>query len=443
MGSATGRMQRTSLLLLLLGASISILWGISLERGSRAGVMGFPGVYLGTKCLLQHGDPYNVEQMQKVYDSAGLTVPSQSAALRQSATLYVNLPTTFLFVAPFALLPLGVAQTAWLILTISCFILGAFLMWRLGNSYSPGVSVFLAFIVLANCEVIFSGGNTAGLVVGLCVIAVWCFLQDRLVGVGVVCLAIALAIKPHDAGPLWFYFLLAGHRHTKRALQSGLLTLALAGIAFVWVSDVAPNWLPEFRANLAIISARGGINEPGPLSIGVGSPDMIIDLQTFVSVLTDDPHIYNPITYAVCALLLGVWSFVVLRSKQSVQKAWFALVSVMSLSMLVTYHRSYDARLLLLSIPACCMLWAEGGAIGWIAFVLSAAAIVFTADIPLALLTHATRDLYSPTGSTLAKLGVSVVARPAPLILLAIAIFYLFVFARRDRSAETLPASST
>jgi Ca2+/Na+ antiporter len=89
------------------------------------------------------------------------------------------------------------------------------------------------------------------------------------------------------------------------------------------------------------------------------------------------------------------------------------------------------------------MLWAEGGAIGWIAFVLSAAAIVFTADIPLALLTHATRDLYSPTGSILAKLGVSVVARPAPLILLAIAIFYLFVFARRDRSAETLPASST
>ncbi len=442
MGSATGRMQRTSVLLLLLGASISILWGISLERGSRAGVMGFPGVYLGTKCLLQHGDPYNVEQMQKVYDSAGLTVPSQSAALRQSATLYVNLPTTFLFVAPFALLPLGVAQTAWLILTISCFILGAFLMWRLGNSYSPGVSVFLAFIVLANCEVIFSGGNTAGLVVGLCVIAVWCFLQDRLVGVGVVCLAIALAIKPHDAGPLWFYFLLAGHRHTKRALQSGLLTLALAGIAFVWVSDVAPHWLPEFRANLAIISARGGINEPGPLSIGVGSPDMIIDLQSFVSVLADDPHIYNPITYAVCALLLGVWSFVVLLSKQSVQKAWFALVSIMSLSMLVTYHRSYDARLLLLSIPACCMLWAEGGAIAWIAFLLSAAGIVFTADIPLALLTDATRDLYSPTGSILAKLGVSVVARPAPLILLAIAIFYLFVFARRDRSTDTLPASS-
>jgi len=32
--------------------------------------------------------------------------------------------------------------------------------------------------------------------------------------------------------------------------------------------------------------------------------------------------------------------------------------------MLVTYHRPFDAKLLLLAVPACAMLWAEGGRIG-------------------------------------------------------------------------------
>ncbi len=427
------RRSRTSLLLLLVGASISILWGISLERGSRSGVMGFPGIYLGTKCLLKHGDPYSVEQLQKVYESAGLAPPSDSAALRQSATLYVNLPTTFLFVTPFALLPLALAQTAWLIVTIICFLLGAFLMWRLGNHYAPGVSVFLAFLVLANCEVIFSGGNTAGLVVGLCVIAVSCFLQERFVGAGIVCLAIGLAIKPHDAGPIWLYFLLAGPRQIKRAVQSGLLATAFVGIALVWISQIAPNWLPEFRSNLAIISAPGGINEPGPTSIGVGSADMIIDLQTFVSVLCDNPHVYNPSTYVLCAIIFVAWLIAVRRSEYSANYSWFALVSVMALSMLVTYHRSYDAKLLLLSIPACCMLWAKNGAIGKTALIAGAAGIVFTGDIPLAALMQLTRGMYSPGAGIAARTLIAVVTRPAPLILLFTAVFYLYVSIRHSR----------
>lgn len=427
------RRSGTSLLLLILGACISIVWGISLERGSRAGVMGFPGIYLGTKCLLHNGDPYNVGQLQRAYESAGLAPPSESAALRQSATLYVNLPSTFLFVAPFAFMPLAAAQTAWLILTIICFLFGAFLMWQLGDRHARGASVFLAFLVLANCEVIFSGGNTAGLVVGLCVIAVWCFLQERLIGIGIVCLAIGLAIKPHDAGPIWLYFLLAGHRQTKRAVRSALLAAAFAGVALVWVSQVAPNWLSEFRSNLAVISAPGGINEPGPTSIGVGSADMIIDLQTFVSVLCDDPRIYNPVTYALCAVLFIAWSIAVLRSQPSAENAWFALVSVMALSMLVTYHRSYDAKLLLLSIPASCMLQAKNRAIGKTALIAGGIGVLFTSDIPLAALMQLTRGMYSPGATIAARALVAVVTRPAPLILLFTAVFYLYVFIRQSR----------
>lgn len=433
MEPATRWMHRTSLLLLIVAAGISISFGIALERGARLGVMGFPGIYFGTRCLLQGGDPYDISQLQRTYADADI-VPASSAALYQSAVLYVNLPATFLLVAPLALLPLTAAQVLWLVLLIGSFLFAAYLMWRLGNCRSPSVALLLTFILLANCEVIFSGGNTAGLVVSLCVIAVWTFLQERWIATGIVCLAIGLSVKPHDAGIIWLYFMLADRAQRVRALKALGLSLLLALVATFWVSHVAPLWLPEMRSNLAAISDRGGINEPGPTSIGVNSSDMIIDLQTVVSVFADEPNIYNPTTYAVCAVVFAAWLIAVVRFSRSQQNAWFALVSGVALSMLVTYHRSYDAKLLLLSIPACAILWAEGGVVAWITLLLSAAGIVFTADIPLAILMQLTRNLYSPAAGIAEKVLIAILMRPAPLILLAITVFYLFVYVRRSRS---------
>jgi hypothetical protein len=407
------------------------MWGISLEHGVRGGVMGFPGIYFGTKCLLQGGDPYDVNQLERVYRAEGIPIPSESIERRQSVTLYVNLPTTFLFVAPLTFLPLATAQMLWLLLVVGSFSLAAFMMWRLGRNYAPGVSLLLTFIVLANCEIIFSGGNTAGLVVGLCVIAVWCLLKERFALLGVICLASSLAIKPHDVGLIWLYFLLAGGTQRKRALQAGALALVLALIGTVWISRVAPNWASELRSNLATISAPGGINEPGPTSIGMGSPDMIIDLQTVVSIFHDEPRIYNSVTYAICGIILLIWAVAVLRSRPMPENALFALVSCAALSMLVTYHRSYDAKLLLLSIPACAMLWAEGKGVRWVALILSAAGLLMTGDIPLAIVTQETRGLHLYNDGLAGRLLYIVLARPAPLILSAIAVFYLLIVVRR------------
>jgi hypothetical protein len=439
MGPGVTWKQFASLFLLLLAGGISLLWGISLERGSRTGVMGFPGIYLGTRCLLQKCDPYKVQELQRVYLNDGLATRSESTALRQSATLYVNLPTTFLFIAPLALLPLETAQLLWMILVVGSMALATFLMWRMGQEYANDVSLLLAFILLSNCEIVFSGGNTAGLVVGLCVIAVWCFLQERFVAAGVVCLAFSLAIKPHDAGLIWLYFLIAGPIHRKRAILSSAVAFSLAVAAMLWVSHVAPHWFPELRANLATISSHGGINEPGPTSIGVNSPDMIIDLQTVISVFDDDPRIYNPVSYLVCGMLFAFWFIGVRRTQLTTRNALFALVSVAALSMLVTYHRSYDAKLLLLSIPACAMLWAEGKPVRWIALSLSAAGLLMTGDIPLAIVTQATRNLQSFTGGFAGKLMFVLLARPAPLILSALAVFYLWVSMRRKGNDRGIP----
>jgi hypothetical protein len=437
MASSATRSHRASLLLLLVGAGVSILWGVSLERGSRNGVMGFPGIYFGTKCLVQGCDPYDLRQLQAVYASAGIADPTDSNAIRQSATLYVNLPTTSLIVAPFALLPFRAAQTMWLALLILSFLLAAYLMWRAGEDYAPKLSVLLTFLLLANCEIIFSGGNTAGPVVALATIAAWCFLRHQFVTVGVLCLAVSLAVKPHDAGLIWLYFLIAGRPQAKRALQSAALALGMTLAACLWVSHVAPHWLPELRSNLATISAPGGINEPGPRSIGVDSPDMIVDLQTVLSIFCDSPRLYNPATYSVCAILLCAWSIVVSRLRLAPRDAWIALAAVAALSMLITYHRSYDVKLfLLLSIPASAILWSEGGVRSWIALFVGSLAAFFSGDIPLTALTHFIRHRPPAAGGFLAKAQEAVMTRPVPLILLSATIFYLIVLWDRAQTRD-------
>lgn len=428
--------QIASVFLLLLGGGISLWWAVSLERGTQTGIMGFPGIYLGTQCLLHGCDPYNVQQLQQTYTAAGLAPASGSTALRQSVTLYVNLPSTFLFVAPFATLPLSKAQLLWSSLVVGSFFLASIATWYLAKRYAADVALLLIFLLLANCEILFAGGNTAGLVVGLSVLSAYCFLEERFIAFAVVGLAVSLAIKPHDAGLIWFYFLIAGQTHRRRALLSAALAVGLACITIVWVSYAAPHWFPEFRANLAAISAPGGINEPSPTSIGVNSPDMIVDLQTVTSVFAADSRIYNLAAYALCGTLFVLWVVAVRRMRQTLPNALFALVSVASLSMLVTYHRSYDARLLLFSIPACAILWAEREPIRWSALVLSTAGILMTGDVPLTAVVYSTRNLRSYTDGLAGRLQFVLLARPAPLLLLAISVFYLWVIFRRARNSS-------
>ena len=249
---------------------------------------------------------------------------------------------------------------------------------------------------------------------------------------GILCLAISLAMKPHDAGLVWFYFLLVGAPYRKRALQTFLITAVLGLCAFLWVSHVAPNWMANWQTNMAAISAHGGLNDPSLTSVTGRTGGMVIDMQSVLSVFRNEPRFYNPVSYLVCGALLLVWSVCIIRERFSPQKAWIALASVVPLTMLVTYHRPWDAKLLMLTVPACAMLWAKGGKIGSIAFLLTGAGIVMTADLPLTIFTLLTNPIQIPITGLAGQVLTAVLMRPVPLILLAMSIFYLWMYMRRD-----------
>ena len=435
------KMRLTILVLFSLCSALSVLWGFALERAARGIIIDFKVVFIGTRCLLQGHDPYDEKQLMNVYLAEGGKPPSSSAELnkvRQVVALQVYFPTAFLYIVPFALLPWGTAHALWSGLTVLVFTLAAFLMWTLAQDRAPNAAFYLACFILANSGILYAGGNPAGLAIGLCVVAAWCLLQDKHVYIAMICFAVSLALKPHDTGFVWLYFLLAGGVFRKRALQILGLTVALALPAILWVSYISPHWLQQLSGNLSATSVQGGITDPGPNSMSGSGGGMIIDLQTVISVFRNDPRFYNPVTYLICGSLLAVWTAISVRGRSSVQKNYLALASIAALSMLPVYHRPHDAKLLLLTLPACAMLLSEGKLTGRIAILLNSAAIMLTSDFPLALLAKATDGFSQTTESVYGKTLTILFDRPVPLVLLALGVFYLSVYVRRCRETSAI-----
>ena len=273
--------------------------------------------------------------------------------------------------------------------------------------------------------------NAAGIVVSLCVAAVWCFVRGRYVPVGILCLAMSLTIKPQDVGLIWLYFLLAGGVYRKIALQTLLATVALSLPGVLWVWCVAPHWMQEWHSNILAFSAHGGLSDPSLASKGGHALGMMVNLQTLFSVFWDDPRIYNPVTYLICGPLLLVWAIVTLRSRCSPARAWLALAAMAALSMLPIYHRQQDTKLLLLTVPACVMLWAEGGPIGWFAVVVNTTGLVLTGDLVWIILFSLFSRLHLSTAGMAERLLTAAQVFATPIILLVMGIFYLWMYVRR------------
>ena len=422
------------LYLLLLGSAVFLFLGAALESVSPVSMIDFKVVYYSARCLLHHSDPYNQSNVLRTYKAEAGERPLESARDLQVVTQYMYLPTAFSCTLPFAMMPFGPAHLLWLALVAGSLIFASFLVWDLAADYAPVVTGALLCFLLANTELLVIIGNASGIAIGFCVVAVWCFYKKRFAALGVLCLAVGLALKPHDTGLVWLYFLLAGGIYRKRALQALAVFAALSLPVILWLTRVAPQWMRELSSNMAALSVHGGLNDPSPASSGAHGIGMMINLQTVISFFRDDPGFYNPAAYLICGSLLLVWSIKTLRSRVTPEGGWLALAAVAPLSMLPVYHRQCDATLLLLTIPACAMLWAEGGRTARLALAVNAAGFVLIGDLTWAIVLGPLGNLHLILSRQAGEILVAALVFPAPLILLTMAIFYLWVYVRRAQN---------
>jgi hypothetical protein len=429
------------LILVLCGALIFVLFGSSIARSRPLGMLDFKALYYGANCLIDRCDPYSNPELHRYYLAHHGPAPDEPAWMTKVLTQFNNLPTVFPALILIAHLPYPAAQLVWATWIALSLILASLLIWHGTADTAPLLTGALIGLLLANSDITLGGGNAAGIVIGLGSIAVWCFVRDRLNTIGVLCLAIALGIKPHDVGFLWLFFLLSGGAWRKRALQ----TLAALGILAVatgcWVYAIAPHWVAEFRTTSTTYEMPGGPNSPGISAPNSGvrtydlptSPGMISDLRTIVAVFRDDPRVYTPVTWLICAPLFAAWAFAALRLTPTRRNTFLALAAIVPLSLLPVYHRTTDTKLLLLVLPACALLWAERSRLRWPAALLTTAAIVLTGDIPLILIGMSVGPVDWTHASIGRKIALAVITRPVPLILLCLGVFYLCVYIRQLR----------
>lgn len=419
---------------LVVCVMVPVLLSYAIRRGFQ-GEMPMPdfgGIYYATRCALHGHDPFNrdafMEELKR--DGPGFWDGLLKVEkLTGSPTALVYPPTTLLAAVPLAVLPWAMAQNAFMVLSAGFLVLAALLVWNLGEEYGTCWRGLLAGFVVLNSLLIFLHGNPAGLAASFCIVAAWCFLKKRSEWAGVLLLGLSLAIKPHDAGFPWLFFLLASGALRKRALQSLAVACVVGICAVAWVTPSAPRWLGELRANVSTLSAPGHINDPGPSRLSERNFGPIIDLQSAAGVFGNDPHFYNPVSYAIGGGLILAWAVVVLRRRFTMEGGLFALAAIAVLSLLPVYHRSNDAKLLLLAIPACAMLWETDGARRWIAVGLTSAAIFVTSDFPIMCVVLLTKKV-PLSASTLGGKLVLLLLQPAPVVLLATGCFYLWMFVR-------------
>lgn len=434
------RTRSDGMRMLVLGCAVFLVAGFLWEPHWPGAMADFQAVFAASRALLHHADPYqsgNILAELHALAGPGNALPSSSRQL-QVALLCINLPTTLYLIAPLALLPWSIAHLLWMVLTASLFILASWLAWDLCADFAPLAAGGIIGILVADSILLITGGNMAGVVISLTLLAVWCLLRARLEWLGVLSLAFALAVKPQDTGLIWLYFLLAGGVFRKRALQTLLALAALWVPATLWVGRIARAWPAELRGNLAQAASKGQLNDPGPASVTHLSLDMPVHLQTVFSVFRDSPRFYNFAAYLVCGLLLLAWIALTMRNRQTGAAPLLALGAIAPLSLLPTYHRLYDAPLLLLAVPAFAVLWTEQGRLRKWALAFLALALLCTGDFPLIVLGTLTKGLHlSPTGPW-GRLQLVLLARPATLALLALACFLLTAFAIRLRTDQHL-----
>jgi hypothetical protein len=423
--------RRDARYLMILGTVAFVLLGAGVVAAKRGGsVQDFTTAYYRGVCLLHHCDPYNGVEIEALYANAG-EPPFPTDQERLAATRNIYLPGEYPFLIPLAVLPMQLGRALWILLIATSFILASFLAWRWGARDAPLLSAILVAFCLLNSPTLFYFGNPAGFLVPFTIIAVWCFLENRYVLAGVICLAVTLILKPHNAAFIWVYFLLSSPGLRRQAIRT-LWVVGLICIPTVaWASYISPQWLHEFSSNLHVLSAPGGASDPSAPHGTCG----LVNLQAVTSLIWTSPRSYDLATYLICAPLLLLWVFLTLKPGEP-SRVWLALASIAPLSLLPVYHRQYDAKLLLLAVPACALLWSRRGTLGKLALGITATAFVVSGDFFAVGLFGIVNHLYPDAVGRYSRPLSAILDCPVPLSLLAMGVFYLWVYAREVLISE-------
>ncbi|MEA2543270.1 MAG: hypothetical protein QOH35_4636 [Acidobacteriaceae bacterium] len=326
----------------------------------------FVPVYAGARCLVHGCDPYDTSQLEPEFFQAG-GQPSDLPSWQIDVPVYP--PSTFLALAPLALLRFPVARLVWFLLNGCLFAIAAGLILSICPPPHRWLATIMVSFFVLTAGILLVLGQPAVFAISLVVIGSCLFLRGRFVPLGAFLFFLSLAVKPQIGGFIVLYFLAQRiyWRYAAVALAGAALLLLCASLV-LGRHPRSAGWASTLRANLSATLSPGGSADPRP-----ANPQAIGDenLQALTSIFMAKAGQFNAAAYAIFLALFGAGMLVVLRANRGPELHMVALGALSILTLMPVYHRFYDTRLLLLSVPAVVMVFQRRRVLGTVIAVLT------------------------------------------------------------------------
>jgi hypothetical protein len=340
------KFSKPDLHLLVFGISAFIFFAVGGLRVFHAS-NDFVPVYTGARCLLHGNNPYDKSQLERQFFEAGGR-PSELPSWDIDVPVYP--PSTFLVLSPLGLLRFPVARLLWFLLNGCVFITAAGLVLRMSPRSHRWLATALTSFFLVTGGILLVLGQPGAFAISLLVIGIYLFLRVRLLPLGALLFMLSLAVKPQIGALIVVYFLVqrVQWRYAAVAL-AGALALLLSGGLILRLQPRSADWTSTLGANLSSTLSPGGSADPRPDNQqAIGDTN----LQALTSICFTSGRGFNAVGYAGFLVLLTAGIIAVRRTTAGLELHLLALGALSILSLLPVYHRFYDTRLLLLSVPA-------------------------------------------------------------------------------------------
>jgi Glycosyltransferase family 87 len=307
----------------------------------------FVPVYTGARCLLHGCNPYDTSQLEQQFYQAG----GRAGELPSwDIDVPVYPPSTFLVLSPLALLPFPAARLLWFLLSGCLLVTAAGLILSVSPPPHRWLATALVSFFLITAGILLVLGQPAVFAISLVVIGSCLFLRGRLLPLGTLLFMLSLALKPQIGGLIVLYFLVQKiHWRYAAVAMTGAGVLLLSASLVLGHHPRSAGWASTLRTNLSATLSPGGSADPRPANQqAIGDTN----LQTLTSIFFADAARFNPVAYVLFLGLLAAGVMAVVRADAGKELHFLALGALSILSLMPVYHRFYDTRLLLLSIPA-------------------------------------------------------------------------------------------
>ena len=306
----------------------------------------FSTVYSAARSWMAGNNPYDQAVLKRTLARAGAPEGVQHD---QDINPSVYLPSALSWTALIAWLPWNAANGFWCLLSVALFGLSLWTILKSSNSSSRNRWL------LASAALLFSptyvgvyDGNPSVLSISLVALAI-CWAIERATLKSGVALGIALCFKPQIA--ICALAVLALWRRWPAILVALAVFSSAMSVGVAGVSHLGQTWAwwHNEQRNVALSFQSGGQSDPSPTSHVAWQ---LLNTQTLLSYFVPNRWLCDWLTWALVALLATAF----LRRRHSGPN-WQDVAFCSASVLMLTYHRYYDAQLLLMAIPLLSDLW--------------------------------------------------------------------------------------